>query len=386
MCNVPLSILGLDKLVSVSTRAELGQPPIAGTLEGRLALFFSKKGMQTEAFYLRQVCVHNRTMEPAQVSSEHAMLHSLLLDDALASLPRSIQPAAHAAHLAAPFESTTTLREGVRALKAERNALAERMWAALLSNQPMDVQELSEGITSAQLSMVAKWRKSMPTAEGDVPYGETLLHAAASAGSYNLAHTLLAAGASPTRRGIESGATPLHAAAAAGHVGLVKLLLHASRGVNGDRGLHGAVMMQTYTSRHTALHLACAALHQEVARELVTAGADPHSSCPGGSPISTLRKLGSQAALQLILELDWLTADTPQIAEAASTAEKGEDAGPHSRATHSVQAASSVSAIQKDRESESDDEEDEASSDVDEEGSEANSDIDLFEEEEPDPW
>ena len=236
------------------------------------------------------------------MAAEHAMLHALLIDDALAAAPTYLRPALLDEHAAAPFGTTDAIRKRMHALRAAAEAKASELWRVLLDPAAFNEEPaaLFAAVSPAERAIAARWSwRASSVEEGEAPGGETLLHAAAHAGDAALLEALLAAGARPSVAGALSNMTPLHTAAARGHADVCKLLL----------GAGCAVGVLTAGGRRSALDLACARGHALAARVLVEVGdADPYACGVGGSEsaMALLRRLGTPAALALLAEFDVL--------------------------------------------------------------------------------
>ncbi|HET8549629.1 MAG TPA: ankyrin repeat domain-containing protein, partial [Bryobacteraceae bacterium] len=130
--------------------------------------------------------------------------------------------------------------------------------------------------------------------------GQTALMWAAAEGHTDVVEALIQSGAD-IRASVPSGYTPLLFAVREGRIGAVKALLKAGATVNetiqprqlpGPRPASGAGAPRAGTS---ALHLAVANAHYELAAMLLDAGADPNAAGPGYTPIHmlpTVRKPG----------------------------------------------------------------------------------------------
>lgn len=276
-------------------------------LKGRLALFYSRADRPSgDRMYVRQVTIHNRALELGQVAKEHEMLHELLIEDALATVPSYLQPALSSEHSVLPFKEAKAVRMRVRAIQSSAGTKAYDLWRALLL--PAAAEEIDKLLMSMKpcdVAVAARWVwQESSIEESMAPSGETLLHCAAHAGCEVLVAALLKAGARPSARGSVSGCTPLHAAAARGHVSICERLLASG-------AMPGAA---SASSKRTALDLACLAGQAAVARLLVEAGgADPYVSTAGGeTTMALLRRLGSPEALQLLNELDALCSSRVQ--------------------------------------------------------------------------
>merc|ERR1711998_252487 len=239
--------------------------------------------MGSSDYYIRAATVHNRVLDAAQVAKEHEMLHSLLIQDAIATVPTAIRPTISSEHGECPFDSPLTLKARVRELKASGKAKATELWRALLLEKPTaregstnnkkDRKAADALISSMQAHDLGIGTKSKfaiksnaSIEETDAPYGETLLHAAAHVGRIELVEQLLAAGAKPSKAGMVSGCTALHAAAIGGHSAVCERLLAAG----------ATVSALSSATKRSALHWACLKVHAETARLLVsTGGADP---------------------------------------------------------------------------------------------------------------
>ena len=290
------------------------------SLKGRVALFFGPQQRPGE-IHLRQLTVHGHTLSAAQVSSEHEMLHAMLLDDALGAAPECLRATLHRQHAEEPFVDTRSIRACMRDIMASVHGKCSEVWRALLgpaaAEAACDPQTL-ELFASHDLAVAARWcwapadGGASAIDEADAPCGETLLHCAAHAGCAPLVEALLSHGASPLVRGESSGCTPLHAAAARGHTAICALLLEAG----------ASVSPVSLGAKRSALDLACAHGHSETALLLVKAGgADPYLCAPGGEcAASLLRRRASPADLALLGSLD-------ALCSAKATADRALDGG-----------------------------------------------------------
>jgi len=276
-------------------------------LKGRLALFYSRADRPSgDRMYIRQITIHNVALELAQVAKEHEMLHELLIEDALATVPSYLQRALSSEHSVLPFKEVKAVRMRVRAIQSSAATKAYDLWRALLLPAPIEeIDKLHNAMKPHDVAEAARWVwLESSIEESTAPSGETLLHCAAYAGCEVLVAALLKAGARPSARGLVSGCTPLHAAAARGHVSICEQLLAA-----------GAYTSTASTSgKRSALDLACLAGQATVARLLVeSGGADPYMSVAGGeTAMALLRRLGSPEALELLSELDALCSSRVQ--------------------------------------------------------------------------
>jgi len=303
------------------------------SLKGRLALFFGSRANSGSNYYMRTATVHNRVLDSPQVAKEHAMMHALLLEDAIEQVPAALQPTVAAEHaFGGAFESTGALKARVKELRASGTARATELWRALLLEKPGEangvhtkkpVDTIVDGLQSHDLAVGVRCafevKTSAPVEETDVPFGETLLHAAAYVGRLALVDALLAAGAKPRKCGSVSGCSALHAAAAGGHSAVCERLLAAGANV-------GALSNAT---RRSALHLACLKVHEDTAALLVSAGgADPYQCVAGGeSAMALLRRLGTPEALRLLATLDVLCGTSSVAAEVAKGAKVDGEGG-----------------------------------------------------------
>jgi len=283
-------------------------------LKGRLALFFARADRPSgDRMYIRQVTIHNRALEASQVAKEHEMLHELLIEDALATVPPYLMLTLSAEHALLPFKQAKAIRARVRAIRGGASTTAYELWRALLLPAPADeIDRLLKSMKPHDVAVAAHWLcRESSIEESAPPAGETLLHCAAHAGCEALVASLLEAGARPSARGSISGCTPLHAAAARGHVSICRQLLSAG----------AKTSIPSSCSKRTALDLACLAGHGEVARLLVKAGgADPYvNAASGETTMALLRRLGSPKSLELFHELD-------ALCSSRSFVDSGEDA------------------------------------------------------------
>ena len=318
-------------------------------LKGRLALFYGKR--LSGDYYLRQATVHNRALDASQVAKEHAMLHTLLMDDAVFAVPAALRPTIMREHqmtsvnsllmevlrstagdvaagtcslldgdaalpasavavsdgsmaVGGGFSTPESLKQRVIELRASGRAKADELWRSLRllassAGATTAGSELMQGVQPHDMAVGARWAWSQSVIEeSDEPFGETLLHAAAHVGHLALVNALIDNGADSARVGAVSSMTPLHAAAASGHTAVCLRLLQAG----------ASVSALSSAGKRSALHLACARGHTETAKALVeVGGADPYLASSGGeSAIGLLRRMGSAEALALLAELDGL--------------------------------------------------------------------------------
>ena len=223
------------------------------------------------------------------------MLHSLLIDDALASLPSFLRPTMEVQRDSAQLSSTTRIRERKTELLREGFKHAEMLWRGLLAHDKNAVDACLAELEPHHLATCARWRYHAD--EGETAcLGESLLHCAAYTGHRRLLELLIRAGGSVACVGQTSGCTPLHAAAAAGHAHVCKLLLETG----------GVATAAATSSKRSPLHLACSKLHAEAALVLVElGGADPYSTSNGSeTPIALLRRKADESALELMAALE----------------------------------------------------------------------------------
>ena len=232
------------------------------------------------------------------------MLHSLLIEDTIASTPSFLQPTLSAAHADAPFASTTAVRTRLSAMVKRGLEAGTDLWAALQARDQAALKTLAQKLDAPQIEMCAKWRLRdaegivCPRDEAAAPFGETLAHACAFAGAMGLPllQRLLGTSAKADlarRRGISSGFTVLHSAVAGGHLEACRLLLDA-----------GAKVNTSSSTRRTALWTACVKGLHDVALLLLERGADPYAAPQGAeSAIDALRRIGGKAAMALHAEL-----------------------------------------------------------------------------------
>ena len=128
-------------------------------LKGRFALFFDSEA--SSDFYLRQVAVHNRPLEAAQVRKEHAMLHELLIHDALAAAPSYLRPTLIAEDALSPFQTTDAVRKRVSAIRVDATAKTEELWRALLT--PSTSQEELNAMIAAMEPLAVQRRRPFHT-------------------------------------------------------------------------------------------------------------------------------------------------------------------------------------------------------------------------------
>ena len=302
------------------------------TMKRQLALFFSRTNEKRSSGnnaddarvgpkYIRSAAVHARVLDADQLRREHAILHALLIDDAIAASPSYMHAPLTAAFSAAlnstgqgggssggggSSSSTRELRQKLRELLEDGVAVAARLWNALLAKDSEEARALTDGLQPCNMAVCARWRRR--DGEGEVelieestaPYGETLLHAAAFAGDADLIRRLVDHGAPASRRGVSSGCTALHAAASAGQLPACRALLSA-----------GCKVGVASSTKRTALHLACLNGLSDVAILLVQeGGADPHATSSGGeSAMAVLRRLGRPESLELYRLLDAMSGE-----------------------------------------------------------------------------
>jgi hypothetical protein len=238
------------------------------------------------------------------VRKEHEVLHSLLIEDTIASTPSFLQPTLSAAHADAPFASTTAVRSRLSAMVKRGLEAGTDLWAALQARDQAALKTLAQKLDAPQVEMCAKWRLRdaegivCPRDEAAAPFGETLAHACAFAGAMGLPllQRLLGTSAKADlarRRGISSGFTVLHSAVAGGHLEACRLLLDA-----------GAKVNTSSSTRRTALWTACVKGLHDVALLLLERGADPYAAPQGAeSAVDALRRIGGKAAMALHAEL-----------------------------------------------------------------------------------
>lgn len=100
------------------------------SLKGRLAVFFARKRACWVDYYLRSVTIHNSSLDAGQVRKEHAMLHALLLEDAIRAVPPYMAPPLTSAHASLPFADVRAMREQAVAIKKSAIDRAEHLWQA----------------------------------------------------------------------------------------------------------------------------------------------------------------------------------------------------------------------------------------------------------------
>jgi ankyrin repeat protein len=124
--------------------------------------------------------------------------------------------------------------------------------------------------------------------------GQTAIMWAAAEGHAAVVEALIAAGADFKAR-LDSGFTPLLFAAREGKQDVVRVLLKAGADVNETVQPKRPAGGKAPRAGSTALHLATASAHYELAAFLVTSGADPNAAAPGYTAlhmIPSLRKAG----------------------------------------------------------------------------------------------
>ena len=189
-------------------------------IKRRLALFWSADGSDAVT-YLRSVSVHNCGLSSEQVRKEHAMLQQLLIEDAIAATPGFMHDALTGAHADAPFANTNAVRRRLSELVRGGLDVGAQLWHALQLHDEAGVHASVSELEPHQAELCARWR--LRDGEGalagkdetSAPFGETLAHAAAHAGSLQLLQLLLGTGAQQDlvrRRGVLSGFTVLHSA------------------------------------------------------------------------------------------------------------------------------------------------------------------------------
>lgn len=67
---------------------------------------------------------------------EHSVLHALLIEDTIASVPHFLQPPLSAAHADAPFASTTAVRIKLTQLVKRALELGAELWRVLQAIGP----------------------------------------------------------------------------------------------------------------------------------------------------------------------------------------------------------------------------------------------------------
>jgi uncharacterized protein len=255
-------------------------------------------------------------------------------DARVAEAARSVDQAAVRALLEAHADVNGTQPDGTTALHwaAHRDdaALASvlvRAGADVKAANRYGVTPLSIACANGNAAMIELLLKAGAEANAALPGGETVLMTAARSGNAAAVKTLLAGGAEvnakESRRGqtalmwaaaeghtqvvetliyaggdfrasLPTGYTPLLFAVREGHPGVVKALLRAGANLNetiqprqgpGPRPASGAGAPRAGTS---ALHLAVANAHYELATMLLDAGADPNASGPGYTPLHML--------------------------------------------------------------------------------------------------
>lgn len=280
----------------------------------RLALFWDKEAdYNPGAFvYVRSVAVHSLALDAEQVRKEHAVLHQLLVEDAIASTPSFMQQPLTASHAEAPFANTKGVRRKLTALVRRGFDLGTEAWRLLQAHGEASLKSFQQRLEPSQapspppggaavgrvssrlvccqqVELLAKWRIRSaggavePRDESTPPFGETLAHACGYAGATGLLGRLLASGASADlvrRRGVASGFTALHAAVAGGQLEACAMLLAA-----------GAKPNSSSASRRSALWTACVKGHREVALP-------PRRSAPSAASrlISAVSRLPGGAA------------------------------------------------------------------------------------------
>lgn len=261
-----------------------------------------------------------------QVRKEHETLHTLLIEDTIASVPSFLQAPLYASHAEDPCTTTISVRMRLTAMVKHGMDAANDLWHALVARDHSAVKALHQRLDATQLELCARWRLRdsdgavMGKDESNAPFGETLAHACAFAGATALLQRLLGTSAKADlarRRGTVSGFTALHSAVAGGHLEVCKLLLEA-----------GAKVSTTSASGRSALWTACVKGRREVALLLAQKGADPYAAPQGSeSAIDALRRIGSRASMELHTELAALAHGETQIGfpGAALVLDEGEE-------------------------------------------------------------
>jgi ankyrin repeat protein len=132
---------------------------------------------------------------------------------------------------------------------------------------------------------------TVPAKEGK--RGQTALMWAAAEGNVETVETLIQAGADIHAR-LDSGFTPFLFAVREGRMGVVRTLLKAGADVNETitppqtNGRRSAPVHGGPRSGESALHLAVANAHYELAAYLLDAGADPNAAGPGYTVLHTI--------------------------------------------------------------------------------------------------
>jgi len=275
-------------------------------IRGRMALFYyNLHCMDDTCYYLRQLTVHNRVLEASQIANEHAMLHSLLIDDVFASVPAQLRPALTAMSIDTPLTTPGAVRARLGELRDTATRKAEELWRTLLlvpAKSTSELDALLDAMAPHDIAVAAHWHWKEAGVEEVM--GDTLLHCAAHVGFEPLIDALLAAGAHVNGCSTMPGTgTALHTAASRGCIRICRRLL--------DAGADATTT--TVATKRCPLYLACANGHAETARLLVTAGgADPYRSMDGSeSAMALLRRLATQDALSLLSVLDTLCGSKP---------------------------------------------------------------------------
>ena len=118
----------------------------------RLALFWDKEAdYNPGAFvYVRSVAVHSLALDAEQVRKEHAVLHQLLVEDAIASTPSFMQQPLTASHAEAPFANTRAVRRKLTALVRRGFDLGTEAWRLLQAHGEASLKSFQQRLEPSQ--------------------------------------------------------------------------------------------------------------------------------------------------------------------------------------------------------------------------------------------
>lgn len=267
------------------------------------ANFFQIGNNSHSIFYLRSATVHSRVLSPSQVASEHTMNRRLHILDSIQRAPQIHRPTLSEQHAHKPFESPGKLVEALIKLHVDVSDKATALWELIQTRQTQRLRAFLDEIALADTfwKYAATFNKTTSVQEQKnetvSPFGESLLHAAAFAGNFDVVSLLIKHEANVNSKGRHSSCTPLHSAAASGQVAICRVLLDA-----------GAKINSPSLSRKTALYVSASKGWYDVVRLLVESGANPYSGGPTSveTPMALLRKIGSEQGRRLVVEMDAL--------------------------------------------------------------------------------